>query len=148
MDGGLSRSLAVQVVVGITIVCGIPSAVSLTIFENQDWVWGLALMISGLLISIAVTRHGQEESQRAFVNAGERTVAVNCFYDILLKYLVPVEFIVMFSWWIYQSVTVYEPESWWNPLRTYSLGTCLVQWGVALFFLRAFNRPLATASTR
>ena len=39
---------------------------------------------------------------------------------------------------------------WSMPLMIaeFSLGTCLVQWGVALFFLRAFNHSLATASTR
>ena len=36
---------------------GLPSAVSLQVFENQDWVWGLALMISGLFIAVAAIRY-------------------------------------------------------------------------------------------
>ena len=28
-------------VVGAAVVCGLPSAVSLAVFENQDWVWWL-----------------------------------------------------------------------------------------------------------
>ena len=52
MDGGMTRSRAVRWVVVGTLVGGAPSAVSLTVFENQDWVWGLALMISGLFIAL------------------------------------------------------------------------------------------------
>ena len=54
----------------------------------------------------------------------------------------------MFSWWMYQAATVYDPEGWWNPVRTFSVGTCLVQWGVALALLLSFNSRIARASTR
>ena len=57
MDGGMARAAAVRLVAGAAVVCGIPSAVSLAVFENQDWVWGLALMISGLFVSMAVIRY-------------------------------------------------------------------------------------------
>ena len=43
---------------------------------------------------------------------------------------------------------MYDPEGWWNPLHTYSVGTCVAQWGVALTLLIAYNRSLAKAGTR
>ena len=46
IDAGSSRRVAVRMVGLATVVCGIPSAISPAVFENQDWVWGLALMIS------------------------------------------------------------------------------------------------------
>ena len=148
MDGGMSRWAAVRIVAAAAVVCGIPSAVSIAVFENQDWVWGLGLMVSGLFISIAATRYGQERFRNELINVGTGTVHVGRIYGWVLKYLVPAEFAAMFGWWIYQSVAVYDAAEWWNPIRTYSLGTCLLQWGTALVLLRVFNRRIATASTR
>ena len=142
IDRGLPRRQAVRCVVGAAIVCGIPSAMSPAVFENQDWVWGLALMVSGLFISIAATGYGQERFRSQFINVGERTIRVGPLYGWVLKYLVPVEFLVMFGWWMYQAATVYDPEGWWNPIRVYSVGTCLLQWGVALGLLWTFNHRL------
>ena len=148
IDRGLPRRHAVRLVVGTAIICGIPSAMSLAVFENQDWVWGLALMISGLFISIAVTGYGQTRFRNELINVGERTIKVGPLYGWVLKYLVPVEFLVMFGWWMYQAATVYDPEGWWNPIRMYSVGTCLLQWGVALGLLLTFNHYLTAPSLR
>ena len=147
IDAGAARARAVPLVVGAAVVCGLPSAVSLAVFENQDWVWGLALMISGLFIAVATLRYGADRFREDLVythSAGRRAGPV---WAWILKYLVPVEFAVMFGWWIYQAATVYDPDGWWNPLRVYSVGTCVVQWGVALAVLWAFNRRLADRST-
>ena len=148
MDAGLSRAVAVKIVAVTTSVCGIPSAVSPQVFENQDWVWGLALMISGLFISIATTRYGQKRFRSQLVNVGDGVTRVGPVFGWVLAYLVPAQFVVMFGWWMYQVVAVYDPEGWWNPVRTYSLGTCLLQWGLVLGLLWAFNRRLAESSLR
>ena len=146
IDAGFSRGIAVRLVGVATVICGIPSAISPAIFENQDWVWGLALMISGLFISVAVTRYGPDRFRADLVNVGEGSVRVGRFFGWVLQYLIPVQFAVMFAWWMYQAVAVYDPDNWWNPLRMNSLGTCLLQWGVALVLLVLFNRRLATSS--
>ena len=57
---------------------------------------GLALMISGLFISIAATKYGQTRFRDELINVGERTIKVGPLYGWVLKYLVPVEFLVMF----------------------------------------------------
>ena len=147
MDGGVPRRLAVRLVAGAAIVCGAPSAVSLAVFENQDWVWGLALMISGLFIAVAATRYGQTRFRTELINVDPRHVQAGRVYEWVLKYLVPAEFVVMFGWWMYQAVAVLDPDGWWHPIRMYSVGTCLLQWGVALVLLRSFNARLASAST-
>ena len=146
IDAGLSRRVAVRMVGLVTVVCGIPSAISPAVFENQDWVWGLALMISGLFISVGVTRYGPERFRTELINIGDGTVKVGPFFGWVLQYLIPVQFAVMFGWWMYQAVAVYDPDNWWNPIRMYSLGTCLLQWGLALVLLWLFNRRLATTS--
>ena len=147
IDAGAARARAVPLVVGAAVVCGLPSAVSLAVFENQDWVWGLALMVSGLFIAVATLRYGVDRFRDDLVNTHSVGRRAGPVWAWILKYLVPVEFAVMFGWWMYQAATVYDPEGWWNPLRVYSVGTCVVQWGIALAVLWAFNRRLADRST-
>ena len=146
MDGGMTRSRAVRWVVVGTLVGGAPSAVSLTVFENQDWVWGLALMISGLFIALGATRFGVRRFRQQLVNVPGNNLNLGRGYEWVLSYLVPIEFAVMFGWWVYQAVVVIDPAGWWSPLRPFSLGTCLLQWGLALGLLVAFNRRIAAAS--
>ncbi|MDP6579355.1 MAG: sodium-dependent transporter [Vicinamibacterales bacterium] len=148
MDAGMVRRRAVGWVIGATIVGGAPSAVSLTVFENQDWVWGLALMISGLFVALGATRFGVRRFREDLVNVTGNELNLGRGYEWVLTYLVPIEFAVMFGWWIYQAVAVIDPSGWWSPLRTFSLGTCLLQWGLALVLLVAFNRRIAAASLR
>jgi NSS family neurotransmitter:Na+ symporter len=148
MDGGMTRGRAVRWVVAATIVGGAPSAVSLTIFENQDWVWGLALMISGLFVALGASRYGVRRFRTELVNVAGNELNLGRGYEWVLTYVIPFEFSVMFSWWIYQAVAVIDPTGWWNPVRTLSLGTCLLQWGLALVLLMAFNRRIAAASLR
>ena len=143
IDAGAARARAVRLVVGAAVVCGAPSAVSMAVFENQDWVWGLALMVSGLFIAVAAIRYGVDSFRDDFVNTHAGGRRAGRLWGWILKYLVPVEFAAMFGWWMYQAAAVYDPEGWWNPLRVYSVGTCVAQWGVALAVLGAFNRRLA-----
>ena len=149
MDKGLSRRLAVRAVGTATCVGGLPSAISTSIFDNQDWVWGLALMISGLFVALGVAAFGVERFRNELTVTTEtakptRVATVFCY---LLVYLVPVQFVAVFGWWVFQAVTVYDPEAWWNPARVFSLGTCLLQWGVAIGLLLIFNNRLASAGS-
>jgi len=148
MDGGMDRKLAVGLVAAATTVGGAPSAVSLTIFENQDWVWSLALMISGLCIAFGVIKFGVRRFRETLVNVADDNFRLGPYYDWVLTYLIPIEFAAMFAWWIYQAVVVVDPTGWWDPLGKYSLGACLVQWGFSLGLLFAFNKRIAAASLR
>ena len=51
--------------------------------------------------------------------------------------------VVLLGWWLYLSATAYAPDTWWNPLDTYSVATCLMQWGVAIAVLLALGRWLS-----
>ena len=42
----------------------IPRALSLNVLHNQDWVWGVALMVSGLFFAVAVLYHGVARFRR------------------------------------------------------------------------------------
>ena len=148
MDGGMARRRAVRLVATAVAVCGAPSAANVSLLENQDWVWGVALMISGVLIAFGATMYGQDRFRTELVNVPGNDFNLGAVYGWVLKYLVPAEFIAMFTWWLYQAATVTDPEGWWNPTRTFSVGTCVVQWSVALLLLLSFNEKMARASTR
>ena len=150
MDGGMARSKAVKVVVAAIIVVGMPSALDLTIFKNQDWVWGVGLMISGLFISLVVTMYGSTKFRNEFINVTPGGWHVGPWFEYVLKYLIPAQFVIMFGWWMYTAATVYDPAGWWNPdpfNHTFSVGTCIVQWGLAIGLLMFYNKRIAAAST-
>ncbi len=148
MDGGMARRKAVTVVTVATMVLGLPSAVNLAIFENQDFVWGLALMVSGMFVAFAAITYGVDRFSADFINLPGTLLHAGRLFRWCLTFVVPALFVVMFGWWMYQAFTVYDPGGWWNPIRTFSIGTCLVQWAAAMVLLKSFNRRLAEASVR
>src|SRR5690606_21578901 len=58
VDFGLPRPRAVATVAGVGFVLGVPSALDLDVFANQDFVWGVALIISGAFVAFTVARYG------------------------------------------------------------------------------------------
>ena len=146
IDRGMARRKAVRLVVLLSVICGLPSAFSLAFFENQDWVWSLGLMISGMVIAGSAIRFGVQKFRVQLVNTHVDGLQVGSWYSWCLLYLVPIQFLAMFGWWIYQSVVVYEADAWWDPFRVFSVGTCVLQWGAALVALRIVNRQLLSGN--
>ncbi len=136
VDGGLSRNQAVLSVSMVGFLLGIPSAVNLTFFGNQDFVWGVALMISGALIAFAVVRFGVAHFRREEINGTPMDWSVSKSWDLQMRYTIPLQATVLLGWWLYLSATEYAPDSWYNPLDPYSVMTCVVQWlGVAIVLI-------------
>src|SRR5690606_11510219 len=48
MDGGMTRGRAIAVIGAAGFIFGIPSALRQNVFLNQDFIWGVGLMVSGL----------------------------------------------------------------------------------------------------
>ncbi len=139
MNFGFLRHRAAVYVGVATFLFGIPSALSVEFLDNQDWVWGVGLLISGLLTSLAIMKYGVERA-RSEINENS-DVPVGRWWSICVR-LIPVFFLIIFSWWVYQSV-VDHPETWWNPFETFSTGTMVVQWLVLFVVVFALNGFLA-----
>lgn len=139
VDMGMIRVRALVLVAILGFVLGIPSALSLTFFENQDWVWGIGLMISGGFISFAIIRYGAEKFRKEAVNSQGCDVEVGRWYNIIISWVVPIQVVVLISWWFYYAITARDPRGWWNPWNTYSVGTCLLQWGVMILIFVGLN---------
>jgi NSS family neurotransmitter:Na+ symporter len=146
VDAGLTRLHAVGAVATVGFVFGIPSALNLSVLGNQDFVWGVALMISGAFIAAAVVRRGAEAFRNEVMSGLPGDWNAGRIWDVLITYIVPAEAVILLVWWMYLSAGTYAPDTWFNPLDPYSVMTCLVQWGVAIGTFMALNRSLVRAT--
>jgi len=143
LDMGLRRRTAVLLVCGVGYLCGVPSALNLDVFSNQDFVWGVGLMISGAFIAFLCNRFGVTRFRHEVINLEVRDMTLRGWWDIVVRYLIPVECVVLLGWWMYLSARVYEPDTWYDPFSPYSVATCVVQWGLVLIALLVCNRFMA-----
>lgn len=144
VDSGISRRMATLITCGAGFLFGLPSATNLTIFANQDFVWGVGLMVSGGFISFGVIRFGAHRFRDEVINVPERSVTLGSWWSRILMVVIPVEVVTLLVWWMYQSAAVYAPDTWYNPLSPFSVATVLLQWGLALSLLILFNRRVVS----
>ena len=138
---GVSRNGAILLTGAISLLLGAPSALSMAFFENQDWVWSVGLIVNGLFIAFAVVRYGTDRFRQEAINSSPQDIKVGKFYNILIGVLIPAQGIVLICWYFYNSIVHIDPE-WWNPLRMYSVGTILLQWGIAIIAFLLLNKWL------
>jgi SNF family Na+-dependent transporter len=138
VDGGLPRERAVWMVGGFGFLLGIPSALSMAFFDNQDFVWGVGLMLSGFFFAYAVVRYGARRFREQFINTPDSDITVGRWWDWVM-YLVLVEAVVLMGWWLYQATDFSDLGATFNPFSSFNVGTLLVQWGIALVAFIALN---------
>lgn len=131
MDTGMQRKKATIIIGAIGLLIGSASAYSINVLNNQDWVWGIGLMISGLVFAIAVIKYGVEKVRTEEINIEGADYKVSKWYYNLSMYLIPVIVILMILWWGVQSIGWY-PETWWKPFEVENLGTILFQYAIVL----------------
>jgi NSS family neurotransmitter:Na+ symporter len=141
MDMKMERPKATILMTVLTIALGAPSAYNATFLDNQDWVWGIALLASGLLFAIAMMKYGVEKVRAEMINTPWADMYVGKWWSVCIR-LFPVFFLGVFGWWIWQAMTWY-PDNWWAPFETFSVGTILFQWAVLLIILIALNNTIA-----
>lgn len=143
VDGGVRRPVAVGCVAGAGFLLGMPSALNLTIFANQDFVWGVGLIISGALVAGAVLRFGTDRLRQDMLEGAGADLDPGRVWEVLIGRVVPLLAVVLLGWWLYQAAAVYAPETWYDPLDPFSVMTCLVQWGAVLAILITLNGWMA-----
>jgi NSS family neurotransmitter:Na+ symporter len=142
MDFGMTRKKSLMMVVAAALLFGLPSALSIEVFLNQDWVWGLGLLISGLLFASAVILHGTKKFRCELINGRGSDWKVGRWFDVVVTWLIPCEFLVLMGWWMYRSATNLSEGEPLNPFKTFSVGTLLLQWGGAILVLVVLSRWL------
>jgi neurotransmitter:Na+ symporter, NSS family len=137
-DMGISRGRAITMVGTIGFVLGVPSAISESAFLNQDFVWGVGLMMSGLFFALAVLRFGVTRFRETFINTAHSDIRIGAWWDWIIR-LVVVQALVLIVWWFWQVRT----EDPWGP---FGWANMAVQWAIALAFFIAFNGWLVRAT--
>ncbi len=132
MDMGLSRKSSTVFISIAGFVFGIPSAFSLNFLDNQDWVWGIGLLVSGVFVAFALMKYGLDKIRTNYINTKWADYHVGKWWNVLIM-LFPVFFAAITFFWFWQATTWY-PDNWWKPFEIFSVGTILMQW-VLLFLL-------------
>ena len=138
VDFGVARDRAVLGVGAVAFLVGVPSALSGEFFGNQDFVWGVALMLSGAFIALAVWRYGAARLREEVAVEGDWRLPR--LWEGWIRYAIPLQAVVLLGWWLYLATTADFTSRWWDPLQPYSAMSCVVQWAVALVALYAANR--------
>ncbi|MFN1833824.1 sodium-dependent transporter [Balneola sp. MJW-20] len=142
VDMGAQRKRATITVCLAGFGFGIPSAMNLTFFANQDFVWGVGLMVSGALISYAVIKYGANKFRVNLVNTEDSGSKLGKWWVLIIKYVVPIEVISLLIWWMYLSATEYAPDTWYDPFSPYSVATVIVQWCIGLGLIYFFRKKI------
>ncbi len=140
IDMGLQRRPALLWVGGAGLVFGMPSALSMSVFKNQDWVWGVGLMLSGLFLAIAASRFGLERLRTEVVNGDGCDLPIGKWWLVIVGVVVPVEAVTLMVWWLYEARS--WDAAWLHPFRAENVGTVLFQLTVALVAVLLLNRWL------
>lgn len=143
VDFGVARRQAILGVCIVGFTLGIPSAINLEFFANQDFVWGVALMISGAFVAFAVIRHGTTQFRKECIDNQPSDWNAGPLWDMAIRYLIPLLAAVLLGWWLYQAAAVYAPDRWFDPFDPFSVMTCLVQWSIPLLVFILLNRWMA-----
>ena len=142
IDFGLSRGRAIQIVAVAGFLFGVPSALSMEFFRNQDWVWSVGLMLSGLFFAIGVLRYGVNSFRMRLVNREGSDIVIGRWWCAVMVF-VALEAIVLMLWWLSQALDVDNLAATLTPFSSFNVGTVLVQGGVVIAVLLATNRLLA-----
>ncbi len=137
MDLGLERGSAIALVGVSGLLFGAPAALNMDYFANQDWVWGVGLMLSGFFFAVAVLRYGVTEWRETFINHDHSDVRIGAWWDWAIRCVV-VQAVVLMVWWLWNARGD-DPAAAWTLFSPYNVGTVLIQWAVVLAVLIALN---------
>lgn len=141
MDAGWGRKKSTVVIVIGCFLLGLPSAIIPSFLDNQDWVWGVALLLSGFFVILAVWKYGADRVRTELINPSA-DIKMGRWWSFIIKFISPVVFLVLTGWWFYRGI-VDNPKNWWKPFSTFTTMTVLFQWAILIIVLLTANRLLA-----
>lgn len=133
-DLGFNRYQSATRAALFCIIFGFPSAWSLNVFNNQDWVWGLGLIVSGLLIMFAVVKYGPGKFKKEFIDIDSDFVVSANYFKFFIILSIPLG-IVLIYWWMTQGYSEYpwfNAQGNWNLFDVYSNASIITQWLIVI----------------
>jgi len=143
MDLGVERGKAIKMVGAAGLLFGIPSALKLGVFQNQDWVWGVALMVSGFFFAFAVLKFGVTKWRETYINHEDSDIHIGPWWDWAMR-LVAFEAVFLAGWFLW-SARGTDFKSTWTLFSPYNVGSVVIQFVVVAGILVMLNKRLAAA---
>ena len=137
---GFRRRPTTVVYAVVIFLAGIPSALYEVVFRNQDFVWSVALMLSGLFCALAVLKYGVSRFRTELLNTDDQATHIGRWWEWSIR-LVVVQAAALVVWWFWQVRNL-------PLLSREGLGTMLLEWGLTLALAMAANRWLVARSRR
>lgn len=138
VNTGMDRK---KTAIGFTVVSflfGIPSALNIDFLNNQDWVYGIGLIVCGIFFALAIYKFGVDKFRTQVLNPPS-DFKINKFYNISM-YLFPVLFVSVVGFHLWNAAMA-TPETWWHPIAVENVGTVIAQLlGWAIVFIAANKR--------
>jgi SNF family Na+-dependent transporter len=131
VDGGMTRQRAITLVGALGFLLGVPSALYMDFFDNQDFVWSVGLMLSGGFFAFAAIRYGVRRFREEFIDTADSDIRVGRWWDAAI-YLVLVEAVVLILWWIYQAADWTDLRATFTLFSPFNVGTLLIQSAIAI----------------
>ena len=146
IDLGLSRKRGLIIVASVAAVMGVPSAMNTDLLINQDWVWGVGLILSGAFISFSIIKYGVDKFRTEIINGTGCDVKIGRWFNFVISILIPFQVVVLISWWLISS-TSWDPQ-WYNPFHIENAGTVIFQWAIVISILILLNKKLVKQTFR
>jgi NSS family neurotransmitter:Na+ symporter len=142
IDFGLDRKRSILIIAILGFILGIPSALNLEFLVNQDWVWGVGLILSGAFISFSIIKFGVDKFRTEIINGYGSDVKIGKWYNFVIGILVPIQVVVLISWWLISSIG-WDAE-WWNPFHAENFGTVIFQWTIIMILFFVLNKAMVS----
>lgn len=150
VDLGWPRKKVILLLSAFIFLLGLPSALIILpvnghpmplFLDHQDYVWGMGLLISGGFIYYLVYKYGVTRFRNNIINSRYSDLHIGKWFDILFKYVIPVELVLLVGWYVLQSVLANPFEEWWmgGPI---GLGLLVLEWGIAMIALWLFSNKV------
>ncbi len=131
---GIERKKVIYIALVIFVLLGFPSAYSLDFFSNQDWVWGVGLILSGIFIMFAVVKYGAGQFKDEFIDTDSDFKVNNLYFKVTVTGNLFVAAFLIY-WWLsqgYSSNPWFDEKGNWNLIDTYSNASVVTQWIIVL----------------
>lgn len=146
IDFGFKRQKAITFIIIIGFLLGLPSAIDLRFLANQDWVWGVGLILSGAFISFSIIKYGVDKFRKEVINGFGSDVKIGKWYNFIIGIAIPIQAVFLLSWWLHSSIS-WDAE-WWNPFHSENFGTVIFQLAIVIFIFISLNKLLVNKTLR
>lgn len=132
-DLNISKRKTLIVVIVCFVAFGFPSAWSLDFFSNQDWVWGVGLIVSGLFILIAVALNNPVKFKEENIDLGSDMILSSTFFKVAIFANIGVAVFLIY-WWLSQDYSAqwFNEDGQWDLFGVYSNASTITQWALVM----------------